>query len=356
MIKLIECIERIPNCIENIVDNYPIIFDEFDKYVKDKPIDKIVLIGSGTSNTSSVTAKAFMEKVCKLEVINYYPNEFINKNIFDKNALYLFVSQSGTSTLTNKALEKANELGLFNVALCDDNNSRMVKNAKCYVKLMCDHEEYGMRTIGYVCTVLIEMLLAVRYARLSNNLSIDEEKFYLDDARKSVTGTSVMIKEAKKWCDTNIKSLLSKKCLIFYGGGQLYGVSLESALKILEISRKIFAVGYEIDDGCHGPTMGYTKDYAVFVMDHDDNNSEIGSKLIRFAKNELGKGIVVGANIVDDEDLYFKAVSSEFYAIEYIIFFQILAYEMALQYDIELLPSKLMKPLPEKKYFDMHEK
>ena len=354
MIKLIDCIERMPKCIENIIANYDELFQEFGEYIKGKKIKKIVMIGSGTSNTTSVSAKTFMEKASGLEVVSYYPNDFINKAIFDKDALYLFISQSGTSTLTNKALNKANDIGLYNVALCDDPNSKMVKNAKCYINLMCDNEEYGMRTIGYVCTVLIDMLLAVRYASLTNKISSEEEKNYLEDAKKAVGGIEIMIKKAQKWCETNLDHLIDKKTLIIYGGGSLYGVALEGALKILEISRLIFAVGYEMDDGCHGPTMGFTKDHVIFVMDHDDQNSDTANKLVRFAKGELGKGIVVGNNTIDQDDLNFESNSKEFYALEYVPFFQVLAYELALRYDVELLPTKLMKPLPEKKYFDMH--
>ena len=354
MIKLIDCINRMPNCLKSIIENYDKLFQQFGEYIKDKKIDKIVLVGSGTSNTTSMTSKAFMEKVSKVEVINYFPNDFLNKEVFDLNALYLFVSQSGTSTLTNDALDKANNLGLFNVALCDDPNSRMVKNAKCYVNLMCDNEEYGMRTIGYVCTVLVEMLLAVKCAALTNKISSEDERRYLEDALKAANNMDTMIIEAQKWCDKHIDSLVDKKCLTIYGGGPLYGVALEGALKILEIARHIFAVGYEIDDGCHGPTMGYTKDYGVLVMDHDDNNSTTANNLARFAKGELGKGVLVGSNTIEEDDLYIKSKSEELYALEYIPFFQVLAYELALKYQVELLPTKLMKPLPEKKYFNMH--
>ena len=109
-----------------------------------------------------------------------------------------------------------------------------------------------------------------------------------------------------------------------------------------------------MDDGCHGPTMGFTKDHVIFVMDHDDQNSDTANKLVRFAKGELGKGIVVDNNTIDQDDLNFESNSKEFYALEYVPFFQVLAYELALRYDVELLPTKIMKPLPEKKYFDMH--
>ena len=354
MIKLIDCIKRMPKCLRNVIENYDTLFENFGEYIKDKKIDKIVLVGSGTSNTTSMTTRAFMEEVSNVEVINYYPNDFIYKKVYDPNALYVFVSQSGTSTLTNDALDKANELGLYNVVLCDDPNSKMVKNAKCYVNLMCDNEEYGMRTIGYVCTVMIEMLLAVKYTTLTNKISFEDEKNYLNDALRAANNIDTMIVEAQKWCNRHIDELIDKKCLTIYGGGPLYGVALEGALKILEISRHIFAVGYEIDDGCHGPTMGYTKDYAVLVMDHDDSNSTTAKNLVRFAKGELGKGIIVGSNVIDEDDLCFNAISKDFYALEYIPFFQVLAYELALKYEVELLPTKLMKPLPEKKYFNMH--
>lgn len=355
MITILDCIKQIPDACDRMLRNYEENFKELTRYLEDKVIDEIIFVGSGTSNTSSVTAADYVEKLSGLRVNHYIPNELINKKYLNKDALYVFVSQSGTSTLTNKLAEKIKKENYYNVALCSDSDSKMVGICDTFVNLFCKDEAYGMRTIGYVSTVYTEILLGICVGKNTKNLSIEEERRYLADLNKVKDGIVQATIKAQEWYKMNGLTINSASTIAIYGAKGLWGVSLEGALKILEISRKVTAIGYELDDGCHGPTMGYDDNYVVIVLNVDDDNKDTAKSLARFAKGELKGGYMIGQNIIDDKDILFNPYSTYFKELEFAPFVQVLAYELALDYSVDLKPISLSEPLPEKKYFNMHE-
>ena len=140
-----------------------------------------------------------------------------------------------------------------------------------------------------------------------------------------------------------------------YGMDSLWGVALEGALKILEISKRRIGVGYEFDDGMHGPTMGYTPSNCVIVL-HDGGREDVRAhQLTTFAKNELGYGYLIGENPIDASDLPISLTGGEFIFLELSPVVQILAYRLAVDYGIELKDIKTQDPLPEMKYFNTHD-
>ena len=106
MVTILDCIERTPKIMAEILQNQNMIFDRLCSYIKDKELDQLIFIGSGTSNTSSITAYHFVERMSGLDTRTMIPNEFLKKKKLNPHALYVFVSQSGTSTLTNQSLKK----------------------------------------------------------------------------------------------------------------------------------------------------------------------------------------------------------------------------------------------------------
>lgn len=356
MITILDCIQRIPHVAEHIIKSYDTIFHDLNVYLENKEINEIVFIGSGTSNTSVVTSMRFVEEVSGMSVNRCLPNDFLNKKHFNAKALYVFVSQSGTSTLTNKASQQIKEKNLYHACICADPSSHLAEICSVYVDLGCGYEEYGMRTIGYVSTVLVEMLMGISIGHLYHHLSADDVENYLHDALKATDGIREMTRLSLTWYEKHRNILNQAEGIILYGGKNLWGVALEGALKILEITRNTLAIGYEMDDGCHGPTMGFTNKHAVIVFNYDERDNETAINLSNFAKNELGFGCIVGRNAKDECDLPFKPSSVYFYNLEFAPFMQVLAYSLALDKKTVLKPSALMEPLPEKKYFDMHEK
>lgn len=163
MVTLLDCIYRVPAVIESIVEQREVTFAPLLEAVKDRldDLNEILFVGSGTSNTCSVTAYRFVEKASCLSTSTMIPNEFLAKTVYNPKALYVFVSQSGTSTLTQQALKKVKAMGCLTAAITEAPTTPLAQAADVHIDMGCGYEEYGMRTIGYCASILTEMLMGV---------------------------------------------------------------------------------------------------------------------------------------------------------------------------------------------------
>ena len=355
MITLLDCIHRIPQVTDSIIADRDKTFAPFFEFIGPQlaEINQIILIGSGTSNTCSVTARGFMEKTSGIQTLAIIPNSFLDDySAYNPKALYIFTSQSGTSHLTRVAAQRMKAMGCWTVSMTEHDQTPIARDTGVHVSMGCGHEEYGMRTIGYCSSVLTLMLLGLEIGRRRHHLQEEEAKTLLDHARQIAVHHRQITDQTMAWFDRNAESLMAADTFCLYGAGPLWGVTLEGALKILEISKRKIAIGYELDDGMHGPTMGFTKSTCVLIL-NDGRNAEQARQLAVFAKKELHSGRVIGLNTMDDEDLPITALSDEFRAIEYAAAVQVLAYRLAVDYGIDLADNSQNR---EGRYFSTHEK
>ncbi|MDR1795302.1 MAG: sugar isomerase [Erysipelotrichaceae bacterium] len=356
MITLLDCIERIPAIHQDILNQRPQRFKDLGDYVKNKDIHAIVFIGSGTSNTSAITACRFVENVSGLSTYTLLPNEFLRKKDYPKDALYCFVSQTGTSTLTNQALALAKDKGLWSVCFTGDEDNKLAKASEVHVNIGCGYEEFGQRTIGYHATVFSIMLAGLQIGLVNGNLSKAAFDDYLNQAAALPASHKALSAKAVDWFDANKDKLMSFDSFALYGADALWGVALEGALKILELARRHLCVGYEMDDGMHGPTLGFTSKIGVIILDDGEHDQKLSKGLAAFTKNEHQSGFVVGANTVDDTDFAFAAASGAFKALEYAPLVQVLAYRLAVDANVPVIAIKDHKEADkEEKYFNTHD-
>lgn len=354
MVTLLDCINRVPEICDKIIagrkENFAKFFEVLDGHLE--KFNQIILIGSGTSNTSAVTARGFIEKASGIQTICMLPNEFLhNTRVYNPLALYIYTSQSGTSILTQEAVEKMKALGNWTVGMTENSETQLAKQVHVHVDMGCGKEEYGMRTIGYCSSILTLMLLGLEIGHKLNRISEEQYADYIEQA-KAISSNHRKISDASMaWFDANKDQLMNSSSFTIYGTGTLFGVALEGALKILEISKRKIAVGYETDDGMHGPTMGYTPDNCVIVLNDGGFDSEKGVQLATWAKAEMHNGFVIGCDTLDESDLAFTPVSGEFRSIEFAPTVEVLAYRLAVDYGIDLNDKNRHT---ERKYFSTH--
>ena len=77
-------------------------------------INRIILVASGSSYHCARYAAELFGTISKIEASAVYSSEFLLENTIahDENILYIFITQSGETTDTNSALEKAKEHGV----------------------------------------------------------------------------------------------------------------------------------------------------------------------------------------------------------------------------------------------------
>ena len=360
MTTMLEVINRVPQTITRILDDCERNFAALNARLREEPdrFNELVYVGSGSSNTSCVAAVRFAEEASHLPARTMVPNDFLRKTVYNPDAIYVFVSQSGNSHLTCLAATKAKELGLFTVGVSEKPDTPLAKMVDVYVNQHCEDEEYGMVTVGYCSSMLTQMVLGMNVGLATGKLTQEEFDAYMEDARKVPASHKEITAKAVKWFEANKGTFLDKDGVTFYGAGPLWGVALEGALKTFEVARKIMAIGFELDDGLHGPDMGYTKKHVVIFLNEAGKDEKLCLNGARFAKGETGGGFVFGRNPIDETDLAFEPASEHFYGLEYAPTVEVFAYLLAVEFGTPVLSNAewdITNAPKSSKYFATHD-
>lgn len=352
MVTYLDCIERIGKTANDIIDKREKVFADLKNKLKERKINQIILIGSGSSYNAIYTTKAFIEKVTKIQTILYLPNDFLNNTfVLNKDAMYIFVSQTGTSTLTLNAIDVVKSKEFLTVGVTAFKDTPVAKKVDSFVDQGCGSEEYPMVTIGFNACVLTLMLMGLEIGKEIGSLDQAEYDKYLASARKLPTNYQNIIDKTNSWFDKNKEKLLKSKVFTFYAGNNLVGIAREAALKLMEVSKMCLASAWEIDDGMHGPTMGFQHENCVVALNDGGANNDKFINLEKWSKGELNNGFMVGLNPIDDTDLSFDTVCEDFNVIEYSGCIQTIACRLA--EDIGVVIGDLSRH-KENLYFNTH--
>ena len=356
MTTMLDCIKRSAPVAEHILNNFE---DNTKKLFetlggKLQNYNRIILVGSGSSYNSIVTAKGFIEEVTGYNTEGYIPNIFQKKTVYPEDALYIFVSQSGTSSLLKQQLLRMKERGYVTISLTDNDESPVATEAMVHIPLCVGNEEFGYRTVGFCATVVTLQTLALAIGKQNGHLSEEAFSTYIADGHAAVENHPAVVEAALEWFDKHQHELKSLRSLMYYGAGDLYGIAIESALKLLETAQKYLSAGYEAEDGIHGPCYGFGKDDAILFYCNGENDVDYAEGMVKFSKYELGRGYLVGPHTLDDNDLNISLKSKHFQSLEFAPVGQVIAYEMAIINDVKVLPMSERKPHVSSKYYQTH--
>lgn len=331
MVTMLDCIKRVPSILDTILEKKDETFAPlWAKYAGDAAsIDEIVLIGSGTSSTTAQTAKYFAEKASGVRVTLSVPSEFLySLSARNENALYVFISQTGTSSLTRRCLELVKKNGWKNAAISENAQTPIASDADVFIDMRCGKEEYPMRTIGYSSTVLTIMLLGMELGLKNGHLLREKYDGYLKDAAAASANIGSVIEKSLAWLEKSRRNMLQADTLIFYGSGALYGVALEGAVKVWE-TPQIVSIGYELEEGLHGPNFGYTARQCVVVLNDGGIENKKAVALGKYMKEAFQNGFIVGAGTLDEMDLPFDVAGNDFGCLEFAAVVQVICYHLA---------------------------
>lgn len=211
----------------HIKEDNQIIFDV------PQDIKKVVLVASGSSyHCARYTADLF-GNIADIEARAIYSSEFLLKSVVPhgNDILYVFITQSGETSDTNKALNKAKEYGVETLCVTNKKDST-IWNASDYKIDCCAGEEKSIAATKSLTTqMLCCTLLVMKYAQLKN---IDVS-CYVEELK----GLPNYINETYQLQDNikDIAKVLSEfKNLVITADGISYAVAKEASLKIKETS------------------------------------------------------------------------------------------------------------------------
>lgn len=294
--------------------------------VKDD-INKIVFVACGTSYHASLTGKYLIESMSGITTEVLLASEFkYSAKTLDERTLVIFISQSGETADTLKALDVANEtsktLAIVNVA-----GSSATRRAKYVIQTQAGPEIGVAATKTYISQLTAIYLLAALLADNQELLDkLEKVPNYIDEILDDVEPLKIMTEKYKYTDD-----------FFYIGRGFVYPTALEGALKLKEITY-IHGEGYAAGELKHGPLALIDNCIPVVVIlppgeNHRKTMSNLEEVKSRGA-DVIGIGSKTDEGIINKSKDYFlinDEVDDIIAPLVYIIPLQLMSYYIAVE-------------------------
>jgi glucosamine 6-phosphate synthetase-like amidotransferase/phosphosugar isomerase protein len=316
--------------LTHVINNRQNITRKFVDYYKDKTINQVYLVGSGSSYHAAVAAKLFLEEALGIKVYTMYPTHLSrNEHIFDKNTLVVGISQGGQSLSTVEGLDSAKDRGLYTAALSENTTALIFEHANTSTLLDIGNEKAGPKTKGYSATIITLMLMFSELSKAKGKLSVDQEREYIIRMEKVINNINPIIEASTAWYERIRNEIVSAKRIIVVGYDGLYADVLEGALKVLETMRES-VVGYDIEEFFHGIYNSITENVHIIYLAPKGDYKLRTVKLIEILSEWTSHNYLIASkeniDVVDNKYLLCDFVDDPLFSSwEYIIPLQVLA-------------------------------
>jgi len=228
-----------------------IVLDELPS-IDFSTIDAIKICACGTSYHAGLAASYLFERLSKIRCTVEIASEFRYKEpLLDPQTLFIVISQSGETADTLEALKMAQKSGMKTLAICNVDNSSIVRTADATLLTRAGIEKGVASTKAFATQMITLWLLSLYLGYKKNSL--------LPNTLQSEIDTLLHIPLILKVDESMHEKLhrLSKRYLhghgfFFIGRDIFYPLALEGALKLKEISY-LHAEGYPAGEMKHGP-------------------------------------------------------------------------------------------------------
>lgn len=229
-----------------------VILEELNALGDLSQFKEIKICACGTSYHAAMAATYLFERNSKVRASAEIASEFRYKEPYlSKDMLFVVISQSGETADTLEALKIAKNAGLKTLAVCNVDNSTIVRESDATILTRAGIEKGVASTKAFATQILVFWMLSIVFAKSKGSMSAE--------AIKNEIATLLLAKDVVKVGDGLHEKLkrLSKRYLhghgfFFIGRDIFFPLALEGALKLKEISY-LHAEGYPAGEMKHGP-------------------------------------------------------------------------------------------------------
>ncbi|MUP59364.1 glutamine--fructose-6-phosphate transaminase (isomerizing) [Veillonellaceae bacterium M2-4] len=227
-------------------------FDELQWTLEDvQSIQKIMITACGTAYHAGLLAKYFIEKLARIPVEVDIASEYRYRDpLTDSKTLSISISQSGETIDTLAALKEAKRKGARTLAITNVVGSSISREADQVIYTWAGPEIAVASTKAYTTQLVALLLLAIYMGQKKGTLDHEREVEIIRDLQRVPEQCQHIFDQ-----ETEIKSLANsfkqKEDTFFIGRSMDYGLAMEGALKLKEISY-IHAEAYAGGELKHG--------------------------------------------------------------------------------------------------------
>lgn len=319
-------------------NNGSVVFEGLNLSEKElKEINRVVILGCGTSHHASLIAAALIEEKALIPAVAEIASEFrYRKPVIDDKTLVIAVSQSGETLDTISAFMEAEKKGAKLLSICNVPNSSLSRACPSCLFLNAGAEISVCSTKAFTSQIICLSLFALLLGKARSVINKEESILFLKELlclpkkiELVLAGSAEIERLAKKHAHF--------KQFFFLGRGFMHVTALESALKLKEITY-LNATGYPSGEMKHGPIALVDKDLLTIGLCSTgvtfekilSNLMEVkarGGPLLIVAPE--GKDTEAQVRSMSDDLLFLPRASEESGSILYAVALQLYAYYMA---------------------------
>lgn len=218
--------------LQGILDAY-IASDNSINIETPQNISRVILVASGSSYHCARYAAELFGSVAKIEARAVYSSEFLLESTIglDEGILYIFITQSGETTDTNSALEKAKEYGVKTLCITNKENSTIWNASDYHLACLAGVEKSIAATKSFTSQLMCATLLALKLAQ--------DKEFDVHALIEDIKTVPKYVELAyeKQPQIKHLARFISKfKNIVVTADGSSYALAKEASLKIKETS------------------------------------------------------------------------------------------------------------------------
>jgi len=255
-------------------------------------VSKVTIIACGTSFHAGLVAKYWFERIARVPVEVDIASEFRYRAAdMAKGGVALFISQSGETTDTLAALRYARTQGQRIVALVNQPESTMAREADAILPTLAGPEIGVASTKAFTTQLVVLACFAIALARAKGSI---------DHAREAALSTALTEIPSRASEVLNHHQRISEiavwvaeaRDVLYLGRGTAYPMALEGALKLKEISY-IHAEGYAAGEMKHGPIALIDDRVPIVVLAPSDELFEKTASNVQEVVARGGKVVLI---------------------------------------------------------------
>ncbi len=264
--------------------------------VRDKGIESILMVATGTAYHAALTGKHIMEELMAVPVrveeaheFNYYTNVL-------SGTIAIAISQSGETSDTLKSIRRLREAGSRVITICNVVGSTATRIANQTIYTRAGPEISVAATKTFIAQLMVLYWLAMSYSKIdARRLAalLVELRQLPNKVQQVLDNEDAIVEQAR---------VISKyENAYFIGRGLNYPIALEGALKMKEVSY-IHAEGYAAGELKHGPFTLLGENVPVVALLARDNTYEPMITGIKQVKARNSPLLVVAEERTEDGD------------------------------------------------------
>ncbi len=228
-----------------------------------KRAGRAVVFGSGSSFHAALLARDYLEILAGIPGRAAHASEVFRWEEPQPNKVFaLALSHSGGSTDIRSAVRRARRQGIATAAITNVADSPLAREADATLVTGAGAERAIPSTKGFTAAIAAALLLA-SHAGAARGQSTSSAKLLLRAASR--VERWLRAEESSVAVDDSAAVLARAQFAAFIGGGLLYPVACDAALKFLEVTYSP-AVAFPPDEFRHGPVAVVQKGFALVTL------------------------------------------------------------------------------------------